>query len=138
MPVPLPTGLDRPFHDALAAHELVLQRCECGTWQWPPEVICHRCRRFDPGWDRANAVGRVFSWTKVWHAAHAALEAAVPYVVAVVELPGAGNIRLVGNLLLDEPATAEVRIGATVRGEFVDHQVDGRTYTLLQWRVTDD
>lgn len=27
----------------------------------------------DPGWDRANAVGRVFSWTKVWHAAHAAL-----------------------------------------------------------------
>lgn len=134
VPVPLPTGLDRPYHEALARHELLLQRCQCGGWQWPPEVICHHCRRFDPGWAATPVEGRVFSWTRVWHPARTELAAVVPYVVVVVELPAAGNVRLVGNLLLDEPGTAPIAVGDAVRGEFVDQDVHGRKYTLLQWR----
>ena len=130
-PVPLPSGLDRPFHEGLTAHRLVLQRCTCGTWQWPPEVICHRCRSFDPGWVETDPQGLLYTWTRVWHPAHEGLQTAVPYVVAVVELPGAGGIRLVGNLLVPDVATAEIRTGTPVRGMFVD-QPGG--YTLLQWR----
>lgn len=130
-PVPLPTGLDAPFHTGLAEHRLVLQHCTCGAWQWPPEVICHRCRGFDPGWAETEPEGLLYTWTRVWHPAHEALRVAVPYVVAVVELPAAGGIRLVGNLLLDDVATAEIRTGTPVRGVFAD-QPGG--YTLLQWR----
>ncbi|MQY31579.1 Zn-ribbon domain-containing OB-fold protein [Nocardia aurantia] len=134
VPVPLPTGLDRPYHDGLAASELYVQHCECGTWQWPPEVICHRCHRFDPGWRATAPEGVLFSWTRVWHAAREELVTAVPYVVAVVELPAAGGIRLVGNLLLGDPGRDPITVGTPVRGEFVDRHVSGRDYTLLQWR----
>ncbi|MCX4092360.1 Zn-ribbon domain-containing OB-fold protein [Nocardia sp. alder85J] len=137
VPVALPSGLDQPYHDGLAAHELRLQHCECGTWQWPPEVICHRCHRFDPGWRTAAPEGVLFSWTRVWHPAREELVTAVPYVVAVVELPAAGGIRLVGNLLLDDPGAGPITVGAVVRGEFADQQVGRRNYTLLQWRLVE-
>ncbi|MDN5913579.1 MAG: zinc ribbon domain-containing protein [Pseudonocardia sp.] len=130
-PVPLPSGIDRPFHEGLAAHRLVLQHCTCGTWQWPPEVVCHRCRGFDPGWAEVEPAGFLYTWTRVWHPAHEALRAAVPYVVAVVEMPAAGGIRLVGNLLLPDVATADITTGTAVRGVFAD-QPGG--YALLQWQ----
>ena len=133
-PIPLPSGLDRPFYEAMSAHELMVQRCECGTWQWPPEVICHRCRRFGPGWTSTTPAGTIFSWTRVWHAARDELLGAVPYVVVVVELAEAGGIRLVGNLLLDDVDTADIVVGAPVRGVFTDYEVDGREYTLLHWQ----
>ncbi|ODU06905.1 MAG: hypothetical protein ABS81_03365 [Pseudonocardia sp. SCN 72-86] len=132
-PVPLPSGLDRPFHDGLRAHRLVVQHCTCGAWQWPPEVICHRCRSFDPGWAETAPDGVLYTWARVWHPAREELRVAVPYVVAVVELPAAGGIRLVGNLLLDDVGAAEIRTGDAVRGVFADQ--DG--YTLLQWRPRD-
>ncbi|MEU7811107.1 OB-fold domain-containing protein [Pseudonocardia sp. NPDC049154] len=128
-PVPLPSGLDRPFHEGLVAHRLVVQRCACGTWQWPPEVICHRCHGFDPAWVETEPEGVLYTWTRVWHPAREELRDAVPYVVAVVELPAAGGIRLVGNLLLDDVGAAEIRTGTPVRGVFADQA----GYTLLQW-----
>lgn len=136
IPVPLPTGLDAAFHEGLARHELLMQRCVCGGWQWPPEVICHHCRRFDPGWAPVEPAGTIYAWTRVWHPAHEGLRAAVPYVVVVVELPGAGGARLVGNLLGDDP-TVPVETGRAVTGVFVDHVVDGRPYSLLHWRCSD-
>lgn len=133
VPVPLPNGVDAPFHEALARHELLLQRCACGSWQWPAEVICHRCRGFDPGWSRAEPTGTVYAWTRVWHPAHDGLREAVPYVVVVVELEHAGGVRLIGNLLDDDPAVP-VETGRAVTGVFADHVVDGHAYTLLHWR----
>jgi uncharacterized protein len=47
----------------------------------------------------------------------------------VVELPDAGNVRLVGNLLGDP--MQEVRFDAPVEAVFEDHE----GYTLVQWRV---
>lgn len=137
VPVPLATGLDKPFHDGLLAHELWLQQCgDCATWQWPPEVICHRCRGFGPGWTQVEPEGVIFSWTRVWHPAREELTAAVPYVVVVAELPQAGGARLVGNLLDDEPVTP-IEVGRAVRGVFSDQHSAGHPYTLLQWRYAD-
>jgi uncharacterized OB-fold protein len=135
VPRPLDSGLDQPFHDGLREHRIVLQCCNaCGHWQWPPEVLCHRCRSFDLGWvEPESAAGSVFTWTRVWHAAREGLEASVPYIVVVVELPAAEGVRLVGNLLGD--ATAPVTVGLRVRPEFEDHEEDGERYTLLQWRA---
>jgi uncharacterized OB-fold protein len=51
----------------------------------------------------------------------------VPYVAIVVELPAAGDIRMVGNLLGDQ--LAEVTVGTPVRAVFERHE----GYSLVQW-----
>ena len=134
-PQPLDSGLDLPFHQGLRDHRVVLQRCaSCRGWQWPPEVICHRCRSFDLGWEEpASLAGEVFTWTRVWHAAREGLEQSVPYVVLVVEIAAADSVRLVGNLIGDP--SREVRAGMRVEPVFEDHDDAAPPYTLLHWRL---
>src|SRR5216684_3781299 len=85
-------GLDKEFWDATRRHELVVQRCNgCGTFQWGPEWICHKCHSADHlGWHKVSGRGRLFSWIRNWNPVHPALKEACPYIVAVVELPDAG------------------------------------------------
>ena len=130
-PAPLPDGLDRPYWDALARHELVAQRCHaCARFQWGPEWICHHCHAFELGFAPLPGPARIYSWERVWHPVHPALREAVPYVVLLVEFPNADGIRMIGNLAGD--ARAEVRIGAFVEPVFEDHGA----YTLVQWRFS--
>jgi uncharacterized OB-fold protein len=134
-PVPLPSGIDAPFFEALLEQRLVVPRCSaCGSWQWPSEVLCHRCRSFAMTWEEVPPLGTIFSWTRVWHPAREGLEAAVPYVVLVVALDAAPGIRLVGNLLGER--TQPVAIGEAVTGAFEDHDGSPR-YTLLQWQKSE-
>ena len=130
-PVPAGDGLDREFWAATARHELVVQRCnECGGFQWGPEWVCHQCLSFDMGWHPVSGRGRIYSWERVWHPVHPALKEAGPYVVVLVELPDAGLVRMVGNLLGDPQQ--DVRIGAEVEAVFEDHEGGS---TLVQWQV---
>ncbi len=64
---------------------------------------------------------------------HPALKDAPPYVAVLVELPEAGNVRMIGNLLGDP--RQEVRIGAPVEAVFEHHQDATPPYTLVQWRT---
>jgi uncharacterized OB-fold protein len=132
-PAPLPDGLDGPYWEGALAHELRVQRCNaCAAWQWGPEWICHRCLSFDVGWAVAAGRGRIYSFERVWHPVHPVLANAVPYLVVLVELPQAGGVRMIGNLLGD--ARQDVPIGAPVEAVFEDHP-DGRPpYALVQWR----
>jgi len=133
-PEPRADNVDRPFWEGLTRHELWLQRCnDCRAWQWGPEAVCHSCLSFNVGYEQVDARGRIYSWERVWHAVHPALANSTPYVVALVEIPQAGNVRLVGNLIGD--ATADIVIGSEVVGVFEDHEAGDRTprYTLLQW-----
>lgn len=126
-------GLSAPYWQGLREGRLLVQRCtHCGTWQFGPEWICHHCHAFDPDWVEVEPRGRIFSWERVWHASHPALKAHVPYLVVLVELPHAGGIRMLGNLLGDplQPVT----IGAEAVGEFEPHDTAEPPYTLLQWR----
>ena len=52
----------------------------------------------------------------------------------LVELPDAGNVRMVGNLLGDP--TQAVPIGADVEGVFEHHRKSTPPYSLLQWQLT--
>jgi len=74
--------------------------------------------------------GRIYSWERVWHPVHPALKDACPYMVVLVELPDAGNVRMVGNLLGDP--MEEVVIGSDVEAVFEDHP--DADVTLVQWR----
>ncbi|MBW2698573.1 MAG: OB-fold domain-containing protein [Deltaproteobacteria bacterium] len=133
-PVPTPDGLDAPWWEALRRHELRVQRCNaCQTWQWGPEWICHKCLSFDVGWSTVAGCGRIFSWERVWHPTFAALSYSVPYIVVLVELPDAGNIRMVGNLLGDR--RQEVVIGTEVEAVFEDHEEADPPFTLVHWQT---
>ncbi len=113
--------------------ELRVQRCRaCGGFQWGPEWLCHRCLAFDLGWEAVEGRGRIYSWERAWHPVHPALRNHGPYLVVLVELPHAGGIRMVGNLLGDP--TQPVEIGAPVEAVFEPHDDANPPYTLVQWR----
>ena len=61
---------------------------------------------------------------------HVVGAAALP---VLVELPHAGNVRMLGNLLGD--ATQEVKIGAPVEAMFEPHDDAATPYTLVQWKT---
>lgn len=124
------TGLDKEFWEATKRHELVVQKCNgCGTCQWGPELICHKCHSFDLGWQKLSGRGKLYSWIRTWNPVHPALREACPYLVAVVQLPDAGNVRMVGNLLGDPKQTPA--FDAEVEAAFEDHP----DATLVQWRL---
>ena len=131
LPAPMPDGLDAPFWAGARQHKLLVQRCHaCGTFQFGPEWICHKCRSSNIGWVQCSGRGKIYAFERVWHPVHKALKEKGPYLIVLVELPDAGNVRMVGNLLGD--ATAPVEIGAEVEAVFEDHEEDG--VTLVQWR----
>ena len=128
-------GLDAPYWEAAREHRLVCQRCRaCGTFQWGPEWICHRCLAFDLDWPTISTRGRIYSWERVWHPVHPALAQACPYLIVLVELPDSGGVRMIGNLLGDP--RAEIAIGDSVEAAFEDHDDAGTDYTLVHWHKT--
>jgi uncharacterized OB-fold protein len=131
-PAPASDGLDREFWESTRRHELKVQRCGgCSTFQFGPEWICHKCHSTELTWHKVSGRGRIYSWERVWHPVHPALKNAGPYLVVLVELPDAGNVRMVGNLIGDP--SHEVAIGDDVEAVFEDHEPEG--VTLVQWRL---
>src|SRR5262249_13700538 len=99
-PVPEADKLDASYWEGTRARELRVQRCHrCREFQWGPEWICHRCLAFDMEWVAVAPRGRIYSWERAWHPVHPALKDHGPYVVVLVELPEAGNVRMLGNLV---------------------------------------
>ena len=83
-------------------------------------------------WQDVEPRGTLYSWERVWHPVRPNLKDHGPYLVILVELPHAGHIRLIGNLLGDP--RQEVVIGAAVEGVFEHHNDAKPPYSLLQWR----
>jgi uncharacterized OB-fold protein len=131
-PRPAPDGRDLEYWQALNQHKIVVQRCNsCGNLQMEPEWLCYKCHSFDRGWHQVSGKGRIYSWVRIWHPVPTALKEVCPFLVVLVELPDANNLRIAGNLLGDPQQ--EVQIGAPVEAVFEDHKDKG--YTLLQWRL---
>ena len=132
-PVPETDKLDAPYWEGTRAGELRVQRCRhCREFQWGPEWICHRCLAFDLEWVAVTPRGRIYSWERAWHPVHPALVGQKPYVVVLVELPEAGHVRMIGNLVGDP--TQAVEIGAPVEAVFEPHDDVTPPYTLVQWK----
>ena len=133
-PAPAPDGLDAPYWEAAAEERLVMQHCRsCGAWQWGPEWICHNCFSEDLAFDEVPLTGRIYSYERVWHPVHPALNEQGPYIVVLVEFPDHDGARMVGNLVGDP--RQEVQIGAPVRAVFEHHRDDDPPHTLVQWEV---
>jgi uncharacterized protein len=134
IPVPEPNGLSKPFWDGLRNETIMVQRnARTKVYQFPPQWICHDTQTFDVEWVSTESRGVIYSWTRVWHPVHPAMKNACPYIVVVVELPQAGRVRMLGNLLGDPRQT--VQIGTPVEAVFEHHNDADPPFTLLQWRV---
>lgn len=134
LPAPASEPLTAPYWVGTRAGRLVIQRCRgCGGWQWGPEWVCHRCHSFDLAWEEVPPCGRIYSWERPHHPVHPALNGHTPYIIVLVELPQAGNVRMVGNLLGDP--RQEIGIAAEVEAVFEPHDEADPPYTLVQWRV---
>ncbi|WP_433506279.1 Zn-ribbon domain-containing OB-fold protein [Pseudonocardia halophobica] len=130
---PSDDGLDAPHWEGLRRGELRMQHCpHCDRWTWSPRPICPGCHASDLEWPVVDPVGRIYSWTRTWQPFSPEVTGHLPYVVVVVELPGAGSRRLLG-VLLDGDG-ADVRIGAEVKGE-IEPAADPEGYPLLRWRL---
>jgi uncharacterized OB-fold protein len=81
------------------------------------------------GWRQVAGRGRLHSWIRTWNPVHPALREACPYIVAVVRIPDAGDIRMVGNLIGDPAQNPP--LDAEVEAVFEDHP----EATLVQWKV---
>ncbi len=133
-PVPAADGLDAPYWEGTRAGELRVQRCAiCREWQWGPEWLCHRCHAFEIEWPAVEPVGVIYSWERPCHPVHPALRERGPYTVVLVELPHAGHVRMLGNLL--DADDAPVDIGAAVEAVFEPHDDADIPYTLVHWRL---
>jgi uncharacterized OB-fold protein len=114
-----PNEWTRPFWDAAAEHRLVVPRCtSCGTYRFPPTPFCWNCRAQDVEWVEHDGNGELYSFTVVRHAVIPDVRDALPVIAAVVELPGTGGCRVIGNVVDCEPS--DVKIGLPVRLDWYD------------------
>ena len=88
LPLPVVHPDNAGFWAALKEHELRLQRCtDCNTLRYPVSPVCHACLSYEAEWTRLSGKGTLGSWIIVEQATgNPAWQAAVPYVVALVNL----------------------------------------------------
>jgi uncharacterized OB-fold protein len=124
-PVPRATAETKPFWDGCAVGELRYQACaRCSHVQAFPRAFCSSCRYRDLQWRVSAGHGRILSHTTVYRAPTPAFRAAVPYVIALVDMDE--GFRLMVNVAGgDSPAVAigrPVRIGfGEVEGIHIPH-----------------
>ena len=130
---PSDDGLDSPHWNGLRDGRLVLQQCAgCANWIWAPRPICPHCHSFELNWEKVEPVGTIYSWTRTWQPFSREATGHLPYVVVLVELPAAGNRRVVG--ILEHADGVQPTIGAAVVGR-IDAPPDGEHWPLIRWQL---
>jgi len=116
-PLPRIDEESRGWWEALARHELYVQRCgQCGTKRLPPRAVCPRCLSSAVEWLRCSGKATVYSFTVTRQNQMPGFREELPYVLAVVELEE--GPRLLTNVVGCDPDT--VRIGMPVVVQFDD------------------
>jgi uncharacterized OB-fold protein len=136
-PIPVPDRDTKPFWDATAAGELVIQKCgRCAKFLWQPRPVCSSCQTPDPVWTQVSGDGSVASWAVMRPPTLPAYSDMVPFVVLLVELDE--HVRLLGYLvdetgrMLKTDGVAEgLRMGSRVKLRF--HEQAG--FKLPSWTL---
>jgi uncharacterized OB-fold protein len=111
MPQPMSDNESLPWWKAAAEHRLVVQRCtDCSQMRLPAAPVCAGCRSAASDWKELSGRGRLYTYTIVHRPI--APDQEVPFLVAVVELEGAGGVRMITNLV--ETRQEELEIGMPV------------------------
>jgi len=116
-PLPRVDEESRGYWEALARHELYVQRCRaCGTTRFYPRALCPACLAGETAWVRASGRGTVYSFTVTHQNQAPGFREELPYVLAIVELEE--GVKLMTNIVGCPPD--RVRIGMSVEVVFED------------------
>jgi uncharacterized protein len=116
-PLPEITAESKPFWDACARHQLLVQTCrECGAVQYYPRGVCAACWSPDGEWTPSAGRGRVFTFTVTHRTQARGFRDELPYVLAWITLDE--GVQVMSNVVGVDPAT--VKIGMPVRVTFDD------------------
>jgi uncharacterized OB-fold protein len=75
------------FWEATERDVLLGQRCgRCGTLQYYPRLRCTECGSGELEYEQLSGRGVIYSWAEVLRNAPSAVQADVPYVLAIVRL----------------------------------------------------
>ncbi|CAM3895931.1 Zn-ribbon domain-containing OB-fold protein [Lederbergia lenta] len=100
VPGPTITSVSKPFWDAVAQKEFILQKCiDCHEWVFYPRTICPHCWSDQLEWIPASGKGRLKTWGVVHKPGHPAWSEVAPYVLGIVELDEGPT--MMSHLLLD-------------------------------------
>jgi hypothetical protein len=112
----------RPFFEAAARGQLVVQRCSAtGRLLFPPRTCSPFAPRAPLAWTPVSGRGTIWSFVVPHPPLLSPFAERAPYAVVAVALDEDPRVRLVGNLLarpggpIDEVDPAAIRIGARVR-----------------------
>jgi uncharacterized OB-fold protein len=109
----------QPFWDAAASRRLVAPRCgSCGRFRLPPTPFCPHCQSQTLEWPELSGTGIIYSFTIVRRAILPEMEDSIPYAPAVIELPDAGGVRLVSNIV--QSPIDSIHVGKPVTVEWQD------------------
>lgn len=126
---PLITEVSRPWWDALARGDVMVQQCSaCNHWIFYPRHFCPSCGARDPVWRLVDPAATLYTWSVARVALAPAFAHLEQPILAVAEL-GIG-IRVPTSLCDVQPE--DVRIGMALAPVF-----DRETYpgiTLLRYR----
>jgi uncharacterized OB-fold protein len=111
---PPPDADARPHREAARVGRLAMPRCTgCGRLVWYPRPRCPSCHAAVHEWETLSGLGTVYSATVVHRAPDPSLEAAVPYVVALVDLDE--GARMLSNIVDCEPDAVTIGMRVAVR-----------------------
>lgn len=114
-PLPQPTDITRPYWEAAARNQLVVQQCAaCGCRQFYPREFCIVCMSGDIRWTACSGKGTIYTYTVNHRGANAYMKDKTPYAVAVVDLDE--GVRMLANII-DSPLE-DIAIGRRVRVTF--------------------
>jgi len=134
-PLPLVSDPDgAPYWAAAKRHRLSLQQCDqCHSFLYPPGPACPHCGSSLISYNDigSEVTGRVYSYIISYRAFVAGFSDDVPYVVALVDVDGVPDVKILADLIDCRPD--EVRIGMPVHMTWEDRTED---VTLPQWKVT--
>lgn len=100
----------RAYHGALARGEITIQRCRsCGHKQHYPRPFCLKCLSIDLVLEPISARSTLYAFTINHVHSNPAFKAAVPFVMALVEV--ADGIRIMARLIDVDPTPEAVQIG---------------------------
>jgi uncharacterized OB-fold protein len=113
----------REFYEGCKQHELLIQRCKsCEKFRFPPQRMCPECHSTQSEWAKVSGKGKVSSFTVIPHFEPRAVpmaswpEDGYPIMVVIVELPDAGGVHVVSNMINCNPE--DIKVGMDVKVVF--------------------
>jgi uncharacterized OB-fold protein len=128
--IPVPDELSKPFWDAVNQKRLVVQQCDKGHQQYPPQAKCQDCGSTKLDWKEVKGRGHIVAVITIEDGRIDRRKPDQPYNLAVVELDENKSINYYANLPGTPPYEAKAGQAVEV---FFEEVAPGQL--IHEWKV---